>query len=867
MHPTPPTLPPPPPKRRKSLVLRFLGFAFAAGGILFLVGSALAGYMLWQISRDLPDYEKLANYEPPVMTRVHASDGSLIGECSREKRVYVPITAIPKRVIYAFVSAEDQNFFQHGGLDFQGIARAVFKLVKKEVLHSGGRAEGASTITQQVAKNFFLTSDRKIERKIVEALLAIRMERAYSKEKILELYLNQIYFGSIDGPATYGIAAAALHYFGKELKDIEIEEAAYLAALPKGASNYHPYRHRQDAIERRNWVLKRLADDGRITTQEYETARAKPLTVNPHLFGVTDCARDYFAEEVRKTLKDLYGEDNLYGGGLSVRSTLDPKLQVLARKSLRDGLVRYDRKQGYRGPVKRIDAGGDWGAALAKIEVPNDLAPWELAVVLDAKGDQANLGLRPGFTETGKVEKARKTVVVPLKNMAWARSIEGRSNGKSRLGKRPKTVADVLSPGDVVYVAPPEEVNKDDDEEDKQEAGTSDGWRLMQLPEIAGAMAVMDPHTGRVLADVGGFSFASSQFDRTIQAKRQPGSSFKPIVYAAALDNGYTPSSIVLDAPLAIEQGVGQDVWKPENYENKFYGPSTLRLGLEKSRNLMTVRLAQDLGMPIISEYSRRFGVYDQLSPLLSMALGAGETTLLRLVTAYSSFANGGKKVQATLIDRIQDRYGRTIWRHDMRDCPDCAAQDWHSQPEPVLSDNREQIMDPLTAYQMVSMLEGVVKRGTGYKVSKVGKPLAGKTGTTNDEKDAWFIGFSPDLVAGVFVGYDNPTPMGKGETGGGTAAPIFRDFMKAALADQPATPFRVPSGIKLVRIDAKTGMRAGPGSEKTILEAYKPNEEPPDPLSFVTYPGADVQEQPGGSISSGGPVGYQRQPQAGGLY
>ncbi len=412
-------------------------------------------------------------------------------------------------------------------------------------------------------------------------------------------------------------------------------------------------------------------------------------------------------------------------------------------------------------------------------------------------------------------------------------------------------------------------MNKDDDDDEKDEAGTADGWRLVQIPQIEGAIIVLDPHTGRVLADVGGFSFASSQFDRAIQAKRQPGSAFKPIVYAAALDNGYTPSSIVLDAPLAIEQGTGQDLWKPENYENKFYGPSTLRLGLEKSRNLMTVRLAQDLGMPLISEYARRFGVYDDLPSLLSMALGAGETTLLRLSTAYATFVNGGKKVQATLIDRIQDRYGKTIWRHDTRKCPDCAATDWHNQPEPALPDNRPQILDPLTAYQMVSLMEGVVKRGTGWRVSKVGKPLAGKTGTTNDEKDAWFVGFSPDLVAGVFMGYDSPKPMGRGETGGGVAAPVFRDFMKWALADKPAIPFRVPPGIKLVRIDAKTGMRATPGStDKTILEAYKPNEEPPDPFSFVTYPGADTssgESGGGGGVSVG--TGYSKQPQAGGLY
>ncbi|HKJ61325.1 MAG TPA: penicillin-binding transpeptidase domain-containing protein, partial [Hyphomicrobiales bacterium] len=554
-----------------------------------------------------------------------------------------------------------------------------------------------------------------------------------------------------------------------------------------------------------------------------------------------------------------------YGGGLSVRTTLDPELQELARKALREGLLRYERKLGFRGPVEKISTSEDWGAKLAEIEILADLEPWRLGVVLEAGEKTASVGLRPERTASGRIEKKRETVPLSLGTVQWAREPLGydrRSNMK--LGKRPKAVTDVLSPGDVIYVAPPNRDN-DGNEDNDDDEGDAVAWRLVQIPKVGGAIIVMDPHTGRVLADVGGFSFAGSQFDRGIQAKRQPGSAFKPIVYATALDNGYSPSSIVLDAPLAIEQGAGQDVWKPDNYENKFYGPLTLRLGLEKSRNLMTVRLARDLGMPIISEYARRFKVYDDLPPLLSMALGAGETTLLRMVTAYCSFVNGGKQLQATMIDRIQDRYGRTIWRHDERECPGCAADSWHGQPEPQLVDNRRQILDPMSAYQITSLLEGVVQRGTGYRVSKIGKPLAGKTGTTNDEKDAWFVGFSPDLAAGVFVGYDNPKPMGKGNTGGGLAAPIFKDFMEWALADKPATPFRIPSGIKLVRIDPKTGMRAQEGSGKTILEAYKPNEEPSDPFSFVTYPGVDIQGTPSAGAEVGG--GYTSQPQAGGLY
>lgn len=876
-------VPPPRVKRKRSLLLRFLGFAFTAGVLLFLVGSGVAAYMLWEISKDLPDYDKLATYEPAVMTRVHANDGSLIGEFAREKRIYLPINAIPQRVINAFVAAEDQNFYKHNGIDAQGVARALFKMVKKELAGGSGRSEGASTITQQVAKNFLLSNERTMMRKVKEGILAVRIEGAYSKDKILELYLNEIFFGM----GSYGVAAASLNYFGKELKDLTVEECAYLASLPKGPNNYHPLEKTQKAIERRNWVIGRMRDDGYVSAKEAEDAQKKPLGYNPRRFGATQFAAEYFSEEVRRTLVDIYGEDKLYGGGLSVHATLDPEMQKLARRAMREGLLRFDRKKGYRGAVKKISASGDWGAELSKIPVLADLAPWRLGVVLEATKERAVVGLQPEMTATGKPSTARNTVELSWDNVRWATKLAEGVPGRS---KKPMGVNEVLAVGDAIYVAPADEAaTKDDDEDEKPTkpvaAANPNAWRLVQIPLISGAMVVMDPHTGRVLAIVGGFSYAESQFDRAVQAKRQPGSTFKPIVYAAALDNGYTPSSIVLDAPFEIEQGPNQAAWRPDNYENKFYGPSTIRLGLEKSRNLMTVRLAQDLGMPVVAEYSRRFGVHDNMLPVLSMALGAGETTVLRMTTAYCSFANGGKKVNATLIDRIQDRYGKTIYRRDNAECAGCNADAWSGQDEPELKDSRQQIIDPLTAYQMVSLMEGVVKRGTGYKVSKVGKPLAGKTGTSNDAKDAWFVGFSPDLVAGVFIGYDNPTPMGKGETGGGTAAPIFRDFMRWALADKPATPFRMPPQIKLVRIDAKTGMRAQAGTEKTILEAYKPNEDPPDPLSYVTYPGVDVEgqtqgqtqgqaqdpasaddpDQPVSAAPSGG--GYVRRPEAGGLY
>ncbi len=800
-------------KRRRSWLLSFLGFGFAASVVLFLLGATGAGYLLWKASKDLPDYESLAKYEPPVMTRIHAHDGSLISEYARERRIYVPINTIPKQVIAAFLSAEDRRFYEHGGLDFQGIGRAVYKIVETKMKGADRRAEGASTITQQVAKNFLLTSDRTVERKIKEAILAIRIERAYSKDKILELYLNEIYLGI----GSYGVAAASLNYFNKELKDLTIEEAAYLAALPKAPNNYHPFRRTKQATERRNWIIGQMQENGYVTQDQAEAARKKPLQVNIRPSGAHIFAAEFFAEEVRRELLAQYGEDKLYGGGLSVRTTLDPKLQLIARRSLIDGLVAFDRQQGWRGPVSKVAISGDWGVALGAIEAPGDVQPWRLGVVLDVQKSKAVVGLKPARQQDGSFVAQREAVEVGLEEVKWARA--------PKKGE-PKAIGEVLAAGDVIWVAP-----KDPD-------NPTGLWSLMQIPEVGGGLVAMDPHTGRVLAVVGGFSFAMSQFDRAMQAKRQPGSSFKPFVYAAAIDNGYKPTSIVLDAPIEIDQGPGKDVWQPKNYDGaKSFGPSTLRLGIEKSRNQMTVRLAQDMGMPIITEYARRFGIYEDLLPVLSMSLGAGETTLLRMAAAYAVIANGGKHVRPTLIDRIQDRWGRSVWRHDDRQCNQCKAQKWAGQEEPEVPDERKQIVDPHTAYQMTSIMEGVVQRGTATVLKSLNRPLAGKTGTTNEEKDAWFVGYTPDLVVGVFVGYDTPRPMGKGMTGGQIAAPIFGSFMKAALADKPATPFRIPPGIKLVRVNLKTGLRTGGGEgEQTIMEAFKPGEEPDDAYSVIGF-------------------------------
>ncbi|MGB3719501.1 MAG: penicillin-binding protein 1A [Hyphomicrobiaceae bacterium] len=815
-----PILPPPVApqrkrKRRKSILLSLLGWLFAAGVVAFVAGSAVAGYLLWSYSQDLPSYEKLAEYEPPVMTRIHAHDGRLIAEFARERRIFVPINTIPKLVIHAFLSAEDKRFYEHGGLDFVGIARAVIKNIQ----NPGRRPEGASTITQQVAKNFLLSSEQSLERKLKEAILAIRIERAYSKDKILELYLNEIYLGM----GSYGVAAAALNYFNKELDELTPEEAAYLAALPKGPNNYHPFRRAREATIRRNWILDQMVENGYLTAEEAAEAKAKPLQVNLRQSGAHMFSADYFAEEVRRTLLARYGEDKLYGGGLSVRTTLDPELQVYARKALIDGLVEFDRQRGWRGPVDKIDISGDWGAKLAQISVPTDIDPWRLGVVLEVQQSKIVVGLRPTREVDGSISTAREAVEISFEEMKWAGPFRATDRAK---GPAPKKPSDVVSVGDVIYVAP------------KDPKDPTGAWSLMQIPEVGGGLVAMDPHTGRVLAAVGGFSFSLSQFDRAIQARRQPGSAYKPLVYAAALDNGYKPTTIVLDAPIEIEQGPGKEVWRPENYNRETsYGPSTLRVGIEKSRNQMTVRLAQELGMPLVIEYSKRFGAYDDLLPVLAMSLGAGETTLLRMTAAYAAFANGGKQVRPTLIDRIQDRWGRTVWRHDQRECVGCNADAWHGQEEPEIPDDRRQIIDPYTAYQMTSILEGVVQRGTATVIKKIvpGTPLAGKTGTTNDSKDAWFVGYSPDLVVGVYVGYDTPKPMGKSATGGQIAAPIFGNFMKMALGGKKV-PFRAPPGIRTIPVNRYTGLRASPGDKDVIWEVFKPDEEPDDPNSFLGY-------------------------------
>ncbi len=779
-------------------MIRFLAVTFSLFLLLAMLGGGGSLYVLWKFGRDLPDYSQLADYRPAVMSRVHAGDGTLIGEFARQRRLFVPIAAMPRRVIQAFLSAEDKTFYTHPGIDFAGIASALLRNAKNIMSGGNRRPVGASTITQQVAKNFLLTNEVSISRKIKEAILAFRIEHAFSKDRILELYLNEIYLGL----GSYGVAAAALNYFDKSLDELTLEETAYLAALPKAPNNYHPIRNRKAAEARRNWVLNQMVGNNVISPLDATRASDRALLMRqPDPTRILDAG--YFVEEVRRELVDRYGEDRLYEDGLSVRTTLEPSLQAIADRSLRAGLEAYDRRHGWRGPLGRIEDTENWLAEFDKVEIPPAIGGWYMAVVLALHPDRADIGFSNGVE--GQIQ---------LPHMAWARAWR---KGETR-GPKVRHPRDVLTVGDVVAVAsvPP------DDEHFRPGS-----YSLRQIPAINGALVAMDPHTGRVLAMAGGYSHAASQFNRATQARRQPGSAFKPFVYAAALENGFTPSSLVLDAPFVIDAGPGQGKWKPANYTKRFYGASTLRLGIEKSRNLMTVRLANYIGMEKVVEYADRFGIMSDMPRLLPMSLGAGETTLLRLTTAYAMLVNGGKQVVPTLIDRIQDRRGRTVFRHDERACPGCVSSGWHEQPTPAIPDPRAQVIEPGTAYQLVSMLEGVVQRGTGIRIRAVGKPLAGKTGTTNESRDTWFMGFSPDLAVGIYIGFDTPRSLGRRETGSSVAVPVFRDFMAEALARQPGIPFRIPPGIQLVRIASATGLPAAPGDRKVVLEAFKPGTVP----------------------------------------
>ncbi len=774
---------------RKILV----GLAIFAGVcVLSVVGFLVAAL------QGLPSLAELQDYEPPVTSRVHAGDGALVAEFAREQRVFVPIEQIPDHVRNAFVAVEDARFFEHSGIDYQGLARAVLRIPLDVI--QGRRIQGASTITQQVAGN--MLTGRAAEcsggiggvicavwTKLREGLVAQRIERAFPGEdgklRILELYLNQIYLGN----RAYGVAAASLNYFNKPLDELTVSEAAYLAILPKGPANYQLPRNHDRAIDRRNYAISRMLERGYINEEQAAEARAADLEVVNRLAGDQYVAASHFVEEVRRQVQAQYGEDALYDGGLSIRATIDTRLQLAAARALRAGLESYDRRHTWRGPIAAGDPSGDVQAQLQAATAPPQLSSWRRAMVTGTGSGAITV-----TDETGQAGRLNND------DAQWA-----------ALGAR-REQARALRRGAIVYVT----------------RGSSGRYTLRQLPEIQGALVAMDPHTGRVLAMVGGYSFNDANgLNRATQAMRQPGSSFKPIVYAAALDFGLTPSTLVDDGPLAIEAGDGTN-WSPENYTREYYGPTTLRRGLEMSRNAMTARVAYELGPERVLQYGQRLGVYGENTPaVFALALGAGETTLMRMTTAYGMFVNGGRRITPIIIDRIQDRTGHSVFRRDQRECPNCTAEWRRGMAPPTLPDTRQQALDPVTAYQIVSMSEGVVQRGTATVVNELGFPLGGKTGTTNDYKDAWFIGFSPDLVVGVWAGFDTPRDMGEGETGGRIAAPIFRDFMREALWDTSPTPFRIPAGVRLVRVDYSTGLLPNASSTQTILEAFKPDTEP----------------------------------------
>ena len=760
-------------------------------------------WVFWTWGQDLPDYSQLAKYEPPVATRIYAGNGALLAEFATQKRLFVPVKAMPPRLIHAFLSAEDKSFFTHPGVDPVALVRA--SLTNLAALGSGRRPIGASTITQQVAKNFLLSNELSLDRKIKEAILAIRMERAFTKQQILALYLNEIYLGY----GSYGVAAAALNYFDKALDKLELHEMAYLAALPKAPSNYHPVRRTKAALGRRNWVLEQMRENGYISADQAEQAKSQPLDVQ-RASGSDMANAPYFTEEVRRQLADLYGSTTLYEGGLSVRTTLDPTLQIKAERALREGLEALDRRQGWRGPLARLNPSESVDDQLQAL---TDQLPAKRFAALVTKVDDRQ----------AQIYVQGQSAVIPFTLAAWAYP------PRRADGIRPPKITSMkqaLSVDDIIIVQRPEEAP--DLITDTAETFAEGVFALGQRPLVEGAIVALDPHTGRMLAMAGGYDFRVSEFNRATQARRQPGSAFKPFVYLAALDQGYTPTTRILDAPLVVDQGPGKPKWKPANYTKRFYGPSIMRVGIEKSRNLMTARLAMAVGMPLVQDYARKFGINADLPPFLSMSLGAGETTLLRLTAAYGQLVNGGRKIDVSLIDRIQNRFGQTIMRHDKRDCSACDAPvGWDNQDVPALTDLREQLTDPASAYQMVSMLEGVISRGTGRRIADAGLVVAGKTGTTNDNTNAWFIGFSPDLVTGVYVGYDTPRPLGKRETGSTAAVPIFKQFMTEALADQPPIPFRRPGGITLVPVHAETGARVLPDHEMAVLEVFKPGQRP----------------------------------------
>jgi len=747
----------------KNLSIALIGFLLAISVLILSI--------LWSFSNNLPDYKFLKNYKPSVSSKVFSGNGDLVADFSQEKRIFVPYNSIPQNVINSFLSAEDKNFFSHPGVDAKGVLRAIINNISNII--SSKRLEGASTITQQVAKNFLLTNEVSINRKIKEAILAFRIERALTKERILELYLNQIYLGS----GAYGVAAASLEYFDKSIKELNYAESALLAALPKAPSRYNPYRDKDLAKFRRDLVVQNLYDNNFIDKNEYEQIIKEEIKLKKSEKIYLEDAQ-YYIEDVRKDIIEKLSYDKVYKEGLNINTPINLNLQRIATESLRDGLIDYDKRRGWRGALKNIEYSENWFDKFKEYQLEKTLG-WEVAIV--KKISKFSVTIETENKENGSIK---------YDDISWTK----------------KEFKDLFEIGDVIYV---KNIN-------------DNIFSLKQLPRVNGGIVVMDPYTGRVLALSGGFSFKKSEFNRATQALRQPGSAFKPFIYALALENDYTPTSLILDAPLVLEQGEDLKMWKPENYGKKFYGPSTLRVGLEKSRNLMTVRIAQNLGIEKVVNFSKNLGIYDNPEKLLSISLGSAETTLMKLTTAYSSFVNGGKLVTPVIIDRIQDSEGKTIFSDEMRKCTNCEQISFSSNSYPKIKDNYKQVFSPQTAYQMTSILEGVVQRGTGKQLKDLNLNLAGKTGTTNENTDTWFIGFTSNLVVGVYVGEDDPKPLGKFETGARTALPIFKAFVSEAIKKSEARPFKAAVGTIMMVVDSDTGQKAKFSSKNTIVEVYK---------------------------------------------
>jgi penicillin-binding protein 1A len=786
------------------------------GAIALFVLGVIALIAVWAyfaaLGRDVPSISKLKQYEPPITSRVHAGDGTLIAEFADQHRVFVPYESIPEHVVQAFVAAEDKNFFTHDGLDYAGITRGAVNTAKNKITGSGGM-QGGSTITQQVAKNMLLTKDQNIERKAKEAIVAQRIEKEFTKGQILELYLNEIYLGG----QSYGVASAALNYFNKSLTELDQAEAATLASLPKFPGRVNPYSNPERLLQRRNYVLERMREDGYITREQMDEALARPLSTVRRLRGPEFVATTYFVQELRRDLIETYGEDTLEQGGLSIRSTIDTRLQLAAQAALQNGLIAYDRRHGWRGPITTLPVDDAAVEALKAVKLPGGNGSWEAALVTKVGASSAELLLTDGAT-----------IKMPSDEIKWAQTFKPES-GKAGLQVGQVILAEFKRQEKKGEATPvPTEENEEDAAPVEPVMVPVGNATLRQVPEVDGALIALDPHTGRVLAMQGGYSFFKSSFNRVTQASRQPGSSFKPFVYAAALEKGYTPASRMLDAPFVSYDVSTKKYWAPKNYTaGQSYGMVTLRVALEKSLNQVTARVAQEIGMESVSDLAERVGIYEKLPPYAAMSLGSGDTELINLVRGYAAFVNGGKKVTPTLLDRVQDRYGRTLYRNDQRACDGCQAAEWNGEEPPVLADTRDQVLDPIVAYQVTHMMEGVVERGTGRRALRIGKPVAGKTGTTDDYRDAIFVGFSPDLVVGVRIGFDDNRSLGEGEAGGSVAVPIFTEFMEVALENDPATPFRIPPGVRLVKVDARTGVPSPGGGPGVIDEAFRPGTEP----------------------------------------